>query len=1472
MNTINKSYVTRIFAAHCAALVLLLTSIQSQADILSPARAKAPDCDYSVIFPTIRSLGEGSDLAAAQTYGGAPLHLTFTVASILGSDCRNATHTIKRSSGAFLNPEAIQATLSGVQSSYPGNSTATVTYRGTAPTTPGLYDYQLCVDDARDIHKSNNCSEFLHFQVMPDKHALKIVSKSTQGVVSARDGFLLDVEIKNSGWGRAPRTSIRVSKLTSLGQSGPGQLVGSVNIGSTARKSQRSKTGISVEAPGEGDHHYYRVCVGLNNISDEINPIDNCQSWEQEIVQETDLIFEDFTISGSRTKRAGEAFIAGGWVRNAGTNRSARFRTLIIKSEDNRINLSDTLIGSHPHRPLDPGERVKMAITVRGAESTQYPSTEFYGGCVDVLYGDNNTTNNCSQAEEVSITGDGEAYSDIVIRGVDVLDDGANGSTTLSINARVGNNGLVGTIPSQLHLYQSLNTCSQLRGDRVASQSMGSLNSGDTQLFTFSTGLPTPAGNYCYRVCATPVTGESNRQNNCLSKNITTEVAGISSETITSMIPTVRSIITAQPSIDMIELKADLRIKQMTIVEGLGRQVGEPAVVEITLINEGNGVSMGSSATNRLTLYQSYEQVLEGGWRHDVSFDSVLPGNSSRIRVPFQVQGAFLYACLLNPEKDQNGTQYCHYFTPMSNMQTLDPDAPNGVISNASILVADSPSSIRATGISPVRLEGKANLSIRSLAVSPDDTTATQPTLTFAVELENRGMGASSPSTIKFYQSQAAQVCSTRGRPFFQTEIPSINSFATLTREWSHPADTDGDYCYAACLVTVPGESENNACTTLIPELASEAGPENTTDRPDMTISLLDSADITIKPREQFHLALNIGIAYAGEQRPTRIPPAKLYNSQDEIQSNSDIFLMKTYRGGSVQAWRSEGFETGHSLRDNNWITGPSTVGMHYYYACIPPSEFNTISTNDCTAMKSIQVLSGHEIDVEVTSVRRPFISVIPGTETEGTGIDFHVKNNGYRNSEPATTSATIGCLDNTAIRQYSGTQISSLLKYGELGTGAFFPPNILGEPGDSCWLELCVTPQDNDGDPENNCKKIDYEVGDDNRANVILTPEMDVEVVSVDPSFLNSTGNDGYTVSAVVRNNGLLASEPSASQLSFTCRDEPHSAGSFGTPIESLPAGSTATISADFAGSILGSPGNRCHFMFCIDRQDNETNHDNNCKGLDYEIGDDNGINVIAMQVRSGTLNIGSGDQPSDGQQENQFRKIQPNSTTLKKLTTVKTLPRSRSAFGKRHLEQKAAVLPNKPLPNQEKPELIGPRSFGQSLKGKAPRQITRTTKTPVIQPLDTNKAKLRTPTKPATIGRPKLMLIKKPKKPVSKIPLKAPNLVLGSIIHKGDTRVKRGDKIIVQLTIYNKGQAKAGTSEVKLMRLPNIRARSSNSIITKKTVLAMDKGKSRRYRFRITAPNKPGKMFIGACTKTVANEQKKSDNCSKPLSISVK
>jgi len=117
----------------------------------------------------------------------------------------------------------------------------------------------------------------------------------------------------------------------------------------------------------------------------------------------------------------------------------------------------------------------------------------------------------------------------------------------------------------------------------------------------------------------------------------------------------------------------------------------------------------------------------------------------------------------------------------------------------------------------------------------------------------------------------------------------------------------------------------------------------------------------------------------------------------------------------------------------------------------------------------------------------------------------------------------------------------------------------------------------------------------------------------------------------------------------------------------------------------------------------------------------------------------------------------------------------------------------------------------------------------------------------------------------------LKSPNLVLGSLIRKGAPKVAPGGKISLQLTVYNKGLAKAGVSELKVMRLPNSRVRSSGSIMIQKTVATLEKGKSRRYRFQVTAPNRPGKMIIGACAKAVSNEKKKSDNCAKPLTVNV-
>jgi len=697
------------------------------------------------------------------------------------------------------------------------------------------------------------------------------------------------------------------------------------------------------------------------------------------------------------------------------------------------------------------------------------------------------------------------------------------------------------------------------------------------------------------------------------------------------------------------------------------------------------------------------------------------------VAFPFQVQGAFLYACLFNPQEEQVSTQNCRYFTPMSYLQAVE---ASNVNNNLAATVPGESLRHIPTGTTNVvgDLSGRANLHIKSLGIAESGSVDSAGIVIFDVELENRGIAESTPSSLEFYQSQWGEACSTRGQPLFVAEVPAINSLNSISREWSYSVPwRNGEYCYAACLKANSGESTSKTCsmvknveiTTSVQENPAHASPA------DIRLGYFESHEATVSPGGNLELRGNALITLPAEGRRASSVRINYYQSTDSVKSNNDIRL------GSSRSYDA-------SLNDDllNFSAtqiAPATEGIYHYYACTPPSEFNTVSTNDCTGVYSVRVTN---------------------------------------------------------------------------------------------------------------------------------QPQIDLEVVSVDRSFLDVISSDEITLSALVRNNGLTASESVFPAVYHQCDTDRFGWGTLGqVAIGSVAPESTVTVSQSYQYGISTPPGANCSFRFCVGSQEGDVNPENNCKQVRYEVGDDGSINVIAMQARSGALRLDTGHQVDNDQLKKQAINAQRTSPTLKKLPTGKVTPKSRSGFGKRHLEQKLAVAPSTTASTKDKPKVFGGKLVRQSPETKTLIRLKPTPKTTTAKRPVSSSKKVTATTTRVPDGKQRLAVVTKPKM--------APNLVLGSIARKGKATIKPGDKVTVQLAIYNKGQAKATASELKLLRLRSTRSRSSGSTISTKSISAIDKGKSRRYRFQVTVPNRPGKMIIGACAKVVANEPKRSDNCARPLTI---
>ena len=109
------------------------------------------------------------------------------------------------------------------------------------------------------------------------------------------------------------------------------------------------------------------------------------------------VIGVDVTDSSPET---GEKFRLGMTVTNDGDGESAATTLKYKRSTDSTISTSDTTIGTESIRALVPPQGNFESIRLTAPS----PGTYYYGGCVDAVAGETNTSNNCSSSVKVTVS------------------------------------------------------------------------------------------------------------------------------------------------------------------------------------------------------------------------------------------------------------------------------------------------------------------------------------------------------------------------------------------------------------------------------------------------------------------------------------------------------------------------------------------------------------------------------------------------------------------------------------------------------------------------------------------------------------------------------------------------------------------------------------------------------------------------------------------------------------------------------------------------------------------------------------------------------------------------------------------------------------------------------------------------------------------------------------------------------------
>ena len=289
----------------------------------------------------------------------------------------------------------------------PGASAESISL--TAPSTPGKYYYNACVDAvAGESNTTNNCSFVsIAVTVLPEADLVVGSPSVTDSSPETGESFTLSATVSNAGGGASAATTLRYYRSTDATISSADTQVGTDALWTLAA-SGTSAESISLTAPNSAGTYYYGACVDA--VAGESSTTNNCSSSVQVTVSAApsgpDLHPDGLYVLtgiGGITPPGGRLNI-GVWVENEGDEASAATTVRFYQSTDATITTSDTEVATHTLGELSAGASTS-GIGSGPVTAPATAGTYYYGACVDSVTGESDTTNNCSGSLPVVVSG-----------------------------------------------------------------------------------------------------------------------------------------------------------------------------------------------------------------------------------------------------------------------------------------------------------------------------------------------------------------------------------------------------------------------------------------------------------------------------------------------------------------------------------------------------------------------------------------------------------------------------------------------------------------------------------------------------------------------------------------------------------------------------------------------------------------------------------------------------------------------------------------------------------------------------------------------------------------------------------------------------------------------------------------------------------------------------------------------------------
>ena len=302
----------------------------------------------------------------------------------------------------------------------------------TAPDTPGTYYYGVCIDAVGgETDTTNNCSVAVAVTVEGADLMIDGTPQVSKTILAVGETFQINTRVWNQGRAISAATTLRyylsadeiISSADTEVDSDPVDALSGRGASATRRRAELSKTLTAPDTPGV---HYYGVCV--DSVAGDANTVNNCsqalaitveapppepvvvqvpgdpESLEAVDIQGPDLIISTVRVDASTIK-------IGGGVRfhitltNQGTSKAPATIIRYYRSTDATISTEDTELRAVPVGELGSGKSYTTWALLPSAFSV---GTYYYGACLDAVASEFDTTNNCSDAIEITVEAQGK--------------------------------------------------------------------------------------------------------------------------------------------------------------------------------------------------------------------------------------------------------------------------------------------------------------------------------------------------------------------------------------------------------------------------------------------------------------------------------------------------------------------------------------------------------------------------------------------------------------------------------------------------------------------------------------------------------------------------------------------------------------------------------------------------------------------------------------------------------------------------------------------------------------------------------------------------------------------------------------------------------------------------------------------------------------------------------------------------------